>query len=89
MDWRSGKAVEGEEFWKYREETISRKHLAEPNAKSSSGVKPGEANGLSNQKFFSGRLKKAYCLVFMCWERSESVRLCWENEPIEKQIKNT
>lgn len=84
MDQRSGRAVEGEEFWKHREETNSRKHLAESNAKRSSGVKPGEANGLSNRKFFSGRLKKACCFVFMCWERSESVCICWENEPIEK-----
>lgn len=78
------------ESWKHREETISRKHLAEPNAKKrSSGVKAGEANGLSNQNSFTGTLKTEGCyFVSMCWQRSESVCSCWGNEPAEKQIKN-
>lgn len=78
------------ESWKHREETISRKHLAEPNAKKrSSGVKAGEANGLSNQNSFTGTLKTEGCyFVSMCWQRSECVCSCWGNKPAEKQIKN-
>ena len=52
MDPKSGRTAKGgRESWKHREET-SRKSLTEPNAKMrSSGVKPRETNGLSNQKF--------------------------------------